>query len=160
MGRVYRARRSGVSHASQLRRLRRYGVRASYCAGVLYSPLAGRVAGSSDAGFVVAEWTDDSATTRERPIAGLHVHHVDDECWYVLDGRLGFVVGDEEIVAPAGSAVFVPRGTPHSFWNANTGPARYLLVMPRRLADLVQALHSDGSTDYAAIFRRYGSELL
>jgi len=124
------------------------------------APLAGHPAGSPDSAFVVVEWSDDGVTSRDRPIAGLHVHHSDDECWYVLEGALGFRVGPEEISASEGSAVFVPRGTPHSYWNAHTGRTRYLLVMPRRVADLVEALHAEGATDYAAIFRRYESELL
>jgi mannose-6-phosphate isomerase-like protein (cupin superfamily) len=127
---------------------------------MLYSPLGGRVAGSADPDFVVAEWLGEGTTSRERPIAALHVHHADDECWYVLEGTLGFVVGGEEIVAPAGSAVFVPRGTPHSYWNASPGPARYLLVMPRRIRDLVDEIHRGGASDFAALFRRYESELL
>jgi mannose-6-phosphate isomerase-like protein (cupin superfamily) len=127
---------------------------------VLVSPLARQRAGSSGSTFVVVEWTADGGTSRERPIAGLHVHHSDDECWYVLEGALGFRLGDEEIVATAGSAVFVPCGTPHSFWNAQAAPTRYLLVMPRRVADLVDAIHAEGASDYVELFRRFDSELL
>jgi mannose-6-phosphate isomerase-like protein (cupin superfamily) len=127
---------------------------------VLFSPLAGRSAGSPDSAFVVAEWTDEGETSRERTIAPLHVHHADDECWYLLEGKLGFRLGDEEIEAGPGAAVFVPAGTPHSYWNAHAGRTRYLIVMPRRLADLIEAVHAEGAIDYAAIFRRYESELL
>ncbi len=128
---------------------------------MLVSPLAGRSAGFTDSGFVLVEWTESGGTTsRDRPIAPLHVHHTDDECWYVLDGKLGFRVGDEEIEAGPGDAVFVPAGTPHSYWNGQAGPTRYLLVVPRRIADLLHALHAEGATDHAAIFRRYESELL
>ena len=112
-----------------------------------------------DSEFVVVEWADEGVTSRERPIAPLHVHHADDECWYVLEGALGFRVGDEDLEARAGDAVFVPRGTPHAYWNAHAGPTRYLLVMPRRIADLIEALHA-GPGDYAAIFREHESELM
>jgi mannose-6-phosphate isomerase-like protein (cupin superfamily) len=128
---------------------------------VLVSPLSGRSAGSEGSGFVLVEWTDEGgSTSRDFPIAPLHVHHADDECWYVLDGKLGFLVGDEEVEAGPGDAVFVPAGTPHAYWNALDGPTRYLLVIPRRIADLLHALHAEGATDFAAIFRRYDSELL
>ena len=128
---------------------------------MLVSPLAGRSAGSDDSSFVVVEWTDPGAeTSRERPIAPLHVHHADDECWYGLDGRLGFLVDGEEVEAGPGDAVFVPAGTPHAYWNAEEGPTRYLLVIPRRICDLLHELHAEGATDYPAIFRRYDSELL
>ena len=128
---------------------------------MLVSPLAGQSAGSSASSFQVVEWTDPGGTTsRERPIAPLHVHHADDECWYVLDGRLGFLVGSEEVEAGPGDAVFVPAGTPHAYWNGQDGPTRYLLVIPRRICDLLHDLHAEGATDYPAIFRRYDSELL
>ena len=128
---------------------------------MLVSPLAGRSAGSDDSGFVVVEWTDEGGTTsRDFPIAPPHVHHSDDECWYVLDGRLGFRLGDEEVEAGPGDAVFVPAGTSHAYWNAHDGPTRYLLVMTRRIADLLHARHVDGATDFAAIFREHDSELL
>src|SRR5207248_2650763 len=96
----------------------------------------------------------------ELPIAGLHVHHEDDEAWYVVEGTLGFRVGEDVVEAPAGSAVFVPRGTAHSYWNAGTGPARYLLVMTPRISRLVAALHEPGAADHGAIFRAHASELL
>jgi mannose-6-phosphate isomerase-like protein (cupin superfamily) len=69
-------------------------------------------------------------------------------------------VGDDEVEVGTGAAVVVPRGTPHSFWNAGDGPARYVLVMPPRLKALVEALHAPGAGDFAAVFREHASELL
>jgi len=124
-------------------------------------PLAAGAVGGREGQFVLVEWSDPGGlTSRERPIAGLHVHHSDDEAWYVLEGTLGFRVGDDEVKAGPGAAVFVPRGTPHSFWNAGDGQARYVLVMPPRLKALVEALHAPGAGDFAAIFREHASELL
>jgi len=48
----------------------------------------------SSASFVIVEWTDPG-TQPGRPIAGLHLHREDDEACYVVDGRLGFQIGDE-----------------------------------------------------------------
>jgi mannose-6-phosphate isomerase-like protein (cupin superfamily) len=127
---------------------------------MLVSPLTGRSAGSDDASFVLVEWVDEGGTSRERPIAPLHVHHADDECWYVLGGRLGFLVDGEEVEAGPGDAVFVPAGTPHAYWNAQDGPTRYLLVIPRRIADLLHELHDGNPKDFPAAFRKYESELL
>jgi mannose-6-phosphate isomerase-like protein (cupin superfamily) len=109
--------------------------------------------------FVVVDWSDPG-THPGMPIAGLHVHHEDDEAWLVLAGRLGFRVGDETVEAGAGESVLVPRGTPHSYWNAQAEPARYLLVMTPRIRDLIKALHAGDRSDYAAIFREHASELL
>jgi len=117
--------------------------------------------GLPDGQFVMVEWADPGGETGpDRPIAGLHVHHSDDEAWYVLEGTLGFRVGADVVEAGAGECVFVPRGTAHSFWNARPAPARYVLVMAPRIHRLVQALHAPGAGDYAAIFREHDSELL
>ena len=75
---------------------------------------------------LVAEWVDEGETSRDRPIAPLHLHRSEDEAWYVLEGRLGFRMGDEEIVAEAGNAVIVPAGMPHRF-SALDGPIVYLV---------------------------------
>jgi len=90
----------------------------------------------------------------------LHVHHADDEAWYVLEGALRFKLGDEEVRAEAGVAVFAPRGTQHAYGNANRAGARYLLITTPRILALVDELHAPDAGDYEAIFRKYDSELL
>jgi mannose-6-phosphate isomerase-like protein (cupin superfamily) len=109
---------------------------------------------------VIVEWTDSGESEYEW-IAPLHVHHADDEAWYVLEGVLRFRLGDEAQEAGPHSAVLAPKGTPHAYGNARRGqPARYLLVMTPKISALVQALHEPGAGDYAAIFRAHDSELL
>ncbi len=44
-----------------------------------------------------------------------HIHRNHEECFYVIEGLFKFLLGTEEIEAPAGSVVFVPRGTRHAF---------------------------------------------
>jgi len=109
--------------------------------------------------FVIADWTDPG-THPGRPIAGLHVHRSDDEAWIVLEGQLGFRVGDEERTVPAGGSLLVRRGTPHSYWNPTSEPARYLLVMTPRIHRLIDALRSGQRDDFAQIFEEHDSELL
>jgi mannose-6-phosphate isomerase-like protein (cupin superfamily) len=113
----------------------------------------------SSESFVLVEWTDPG-THPGRPIAGLHLHREDDEAWYVLDGRLGFDVGGEQRDVGAGEAIMVPRGTPHSYWNAQAAPTRYLLVMTPRIRALIDALHAGDRDDYAAVFEEHASQLL
>ena len=99
---------------------------------MIVKPLAGRALGVPDGSFVIAEWTEPGGPPGERRlVAPLHVHHHEDEVWYVLEGALRFQIGDEEIEARAGGAVFAPRGKPHTFWNPSPEPARYLVVMSR-----------------------------
>jgi len=57
-----------------------------------------------------------------------HVHDSEDESWHVLEGELRFKLGEEMHTAPAGSFVFVPRGTPHCFQNIGDSPARILVM--------------------------------
>jgi cupin domain len=123
-------------------------------------PLLGQVV--SGGNFVLGEWVDDGETSATRPIAPLHVHHADDEAWYVLEGALGFIRGDERLEARAGSAVLVPGGVPHAFWNATAGErTRYLIVMTPKIAALVAAIHEPGGRDdLPGLFRRFDSELL
>ena len=126
-------------------------------------PLAGQVIGPTDGAFVLAEWTDGGETSAERPIAPLHVHHRGDEAWYVLEGTLGFRLGDKEVTAPAGSAVFAPRGVPHTYWNATGEPARYVIAMTQDIFALIEEIHATTARDAATmreLFERYESELL
>lgn len=55
-----------------------------------------------------------------------HTHSREDECSYILDGALTYLVGDEEIEVCAGSYVAKPRGVRHALWNASDRPARVL----------------------------------
>ncbi|HWC19852.1 MAG TPA: cupin domain-containing protein, partial [Terriglobales bacterium] len=65
--------------------------------------------------------------------------------------------------AKAGSAVFVPRGTPHSYWNPASEPVRYLLVMTSNIYSLIQEIHQMKERSTQAlreVFRKHDSELL
>jgi mannose-6-phosphate isomerase-like protein (cupin superfamily) len=116
--------------------------------------------GGPESDFVIVEWGDSGESEWEW-IAPLHVHHADDEAWYVLEGTLRLQIGEEVCEAGPHDAVLVPRGTPHAYGNARRGqPARYLLVMTPKIRALVQALHEPGAGDYAAIFQAHDSELL
>jgi quercetin dioxygenase-like cupin family protein len=90
-----------------------------------------------------------------------HLHHSDDEVWYVLEGAL--CVGKDEIEAGTGSSVFVLRGTPHTYWNAGPERVRYLLVMTSNIYRLIQEIHVMAERSPAAlpaVFSKHDSELL
>jgi quercetin dioxygenase-like cupin family protein len=70
----------------------------------------------------------------------LHVHHREDEWFYVVEGELTFWVGGQVIDAPAGSFVYGPREIPHTF-AVSSETARFLLVTePAGFENFMRAL--------------------
>ena len=61
--------------------------------------------------------------------APLHRHSREDEYSFVIEGRMGALLGDEELVAGPGDLVFKPRDQWHTFWNAGDEPARILEII-------------------------------
>jgi mannose-6-phosphate isomerase-like protein (cupin superfamily) len=129
---------------------------------VLAASLAGTTLAVDGASVVLAEWRDPGgAPDPPRYIAPLHIHHSDDEAWYVLEGALRFRLGDEEVEAAAGGAVVAPSGVAHTYWNPRPERARYLLVMTTRIAALIDAIHAPGETrTMGEVFAAYDSTLI
>ena len=57
-----------------------------------------------------------------------HIHHQNDEAYYILNGRYRFKVGEEIAEATNGTFVFIPRGTPHAWVNLDQRPGRVLVL--------------------------------
>lgn len=104
----------------------------------------------------------------------LHVHHNENEWFYVLEGELTIWVSGRTVVAGAGSFVFGPRDVPHTFI-VSSEQARFLLVTePGGFGDFVRALGEPTATpelppgppaqpDMEAVLRvaaQYGLEIL
>ena len=51
-----------------------------------------------------------------------HVHREEDDAFYILEGEMTFVFGDEEAAAPPGTFVLVPPGVEHGFRNDGDVP--------------------------------------
>ncbi|WP_048708183.1 cupin domain-containing protein [Microvirga massiliensis] len=85
------------------------------------------------ASFVVREWSDSGPSY-------LHFHRSDDEAWHVLHGSLRFRFRDREIDALAGTTVFVPAGTLHTYWV--TEPSCYLIFLTPQLDRRIDSLRS------------------
>jgi mannose-6-phosphate isomerase-like protein (cupin superfamily) len=72
--------------------------------------------------------------------APLHVHHREDEWFYVIDGSVTFWVGGDVFEAGAGAFVYGPRDVPHTFM-VSSEQARFLLVTePAGFEDFMRAM--------------------
>lgn len=75
--------------------------------------------------------------------APMHRHHDEDEYTYVLTGRIGAVLGGEEVFGEPGDLIFKPRGQWHTFWNASDEPAIVLeIISPGGLENLFKSFES------------------
>ena len=61
--------------------------------------------------------------------APMHRHMREDEYSYVVEGRIGAMLGDHVLEAGPGSLIFKPRQQWHTFWNAGDSPARILEII-------------------------------
>jgi quercetin dioxygenase-like cupin family protein len=117
------------------------------------------------------EETDGSLTAFVNTIAPgdgppLHRHAGEDEAWYILEGQFRFRLDDVLHPAPAGSFVFVPRGTPHCFQNIGEEPGRILVLFTpagmERFFDRFAALPREeaGPDAFRSIGAEVGMEIL
>src|SRR3954454_24949693 len=98
--------------------------------------------------------------------APLHLHHREDEYSYVLEGRMGALLGDDVVYAEAGDLVSRPREQWHTFWNAGDTPCRILeIIAPAGFEDFFRELDALGGAlnadpaQLAALNERYGQEM-
>ncbi len=98
--------------------------------------------------------------------APLHRHTREDEYSYVLEGRMGALLGDHVVEAGPGDLVHKPRNQWHTFWNAGDEPCRILeIISPagfeRFFAEIV-AMGGVAQADPESLARlsdRYGLEM-
>jgi len=68
--------------------------------------------------------------SREEPLQyiPLHFHHVAEECFETLSGRLGVITGDKtrKRILEAGESIVIPPDTVHAFWNAAGEELRFI----------------------------------
>ena len=104
----------------------------------------------------------------------LHVHHNEDEGFWILEGDATFEVGDTTIQAHAGDYAYGPRDVPHRYTVGKAGCRMLYILTPGGFEGLVREMSepaasrtipppSDEPSDMdqvAAIAARYGCELL
>ena len=129
--------------------------------------------GSIGARFMVdGEKTGGGFSVVEHPMAPralaapLHRHSREDEYSFVLEGRMGALLGEEAVEAGPGDLVFKPRNEWHTFWNAGEEPCRILeIISPagferyfEELSDRVASMQLDPD-ELGALGERYGLEM-
>jgi mannose-6-phosphate isomerase-like protein (cupin superfamily) len=104
----------------------------------LIGPEDGKYQDIGSIGVRFMAWTAETGggfSLVEHPIpprglaAPLHRHANEDEYSFVLEGRMGALLGDDVVYAEAGDFAFKPREQWHTFWNAGDEPCRILEVI-------------------------------
>jgi len=99
---------------------------------------------------------------------GLHVHRVQEETFYMLDGECDWQVGGERVRATPGTYLFLPPGVPHNIANASDKPARVLMTVSppghehyfEELAETVARGGTAASDKIASLRARYDTDQL
>jgi mannose-6-phosphate isomerase-like protein (cupin superfamily) len=140
----------------------------------LIGPDEGKSIDLGSLGVRFMAWTEETGggfSLVEHPIpprmlvAPLHRHSREDEYSFVLEGRMGALLGDDVVHAEEGDFVFKPRDQWHTFWNAGDEPCRILeIICPggfERFFDEFGTLLSSPDFDpaqMAELGARYGLE--
>lgn len=72
--------------------------------------------------------------------APLHVHHAEDETFYILDGEVTFELGGVRRTARPGDVVFGPRNVPHRYEVGPEGARMLFVLTPGGFEDVVRAM--------------------
>lgn len=87
-------------------------------------PMAFLVTGKDTAHTSMFDWTIPAGFA-----TGLHVHRVQEETFYVLEGECEWWVGEQRVRATPGTFLFLPPGVPHNITNVADKPARVLMTV-------------------------------
>ncbi len=97
-----------------------------------------------------------------------HIHHREDESFYLLEGSIRFFSGDRSWVLGSGGFAFLPRGIAHGFRTEGKTPSRSLLLAtPGGFEQFVAALSTveppTGMPDMGVLMEtanRFGLDIL
>ncbi len=72
--------------------------------------------------------------------APMHLHRDEDEYSFIVEGRMGAVLGDAEVFGERGDLIFKPRNQWHTFWNAGDEPLVILeIISPAGIEQLFRS---------------------
>jgi uncharacterized cupin superfamily protein len=96
-----------------------------------------------------------------------HIHREREELFYVLEGDVDILVGEQVVKCQPGGFVLVPRGTPHTFANRGAQRAKLLVMFCpagdrekyfEGLAELMKDGRKPDPQALAELFRKYDQE--
>lgn len=99
---------------------------------------------------------------------GTHVHRVQEETFFVLEGECEWQVGGEVVHAKPGTYLFIPPGVPHNIGNSSDKPARMIMTVSppgheQYFEELVKLVTHGGAPNAEAISKlraRFDTEQL
>jgi quercetin dioxygenase-like cupin family protein len=107
-------------------------------------PLTFLVTGEHTRHTSMFEWTVAAGFS-----TGMHVHRVQEETFYLLEGTCEWQIGDRLVLATPGTFLFVPPGIPHNIANASATPAKLLMTVSppghERYFEILGALTAGGA---------------
>jgi len=104
----------------------------------IIGPDGGKAVDLGSIGARFMAWTEETGggfSLVEHPMpprhlaAPIHKHSREDEYSFVLEGRMGALLGDDVVYAEVGDLAFKPRDQWHTFWNAGDEPCRILEII-------------------------------
>jgi mannose-6-phosphate isomerase-like protein (cupin superfamily) len=140
----------------------------------IVGPSDGKSVDLGSIGARMMAWTEETGggfSLVEHPMpprrlaAPMHKHSREDEYSFVIEGRMGALLGDDLVYAEPGDLAFKPRDQWHTFWNAGDEPCRILeIISPGgfehffdELGALIQQPEFDPE-QFGALGARYGLE--
>ena len=127
-------------------------------------------AGPAETGNAFSQLVMDEPRGSGTPI---HIHHNEDETFYILEGQVTMVSGDERIDLEAGDYFFVPRGVVHAYLVRSERARMLVTITPSGTEQLMVSLGvpvtgSEPPTEVVMppmpelvrLFAAYGTEIL
>lgn len=121
-----------------------------------------KVSGSDTAGY----WSMFEAHWSMKGGPPLHVHQIEDEWFYVIEGEYVVQVGDERFSLTPGDSLLAPRKVPHTYAHLGDGPGRLLIAyqpagdMEGFFLEVSRLAGPPSASEVQRVFRAYGMEVV
>ncbi len=106
---------------------------------------------------------------KEKGGPALHLHHYQDEWFYVIKGEFIVRVGDDMLSLKPGDSAFAPRKIPHAFAKINDDPAQMLVLFQpagsmedffKKMSNFGSSIPRDQETRLKELWHEHGMEIV